>query len=83
MRKVGHVARMEELSKAYKALVEKPEGKAHFEDLRADRKIILKYILKKLDGRVWNGFMPQNRGQWQGLVNMVMDLRFHKKRRNS
>jgi hypothetical protein len=39
-------------------------------DIGRDGQIILKWILKKYDMRVWT----QDRDQWQTLVNMVMNL---------
>ena len=35
---------------AYRALVEKPEGRDHLEDPGVDRRIILKWIFERLDG---------------------------------
>jgi hypothetical protein len=36
---------------------ENPKGIDHFEDLGVDGRIISQWILNKLDGRVWTGFM--------------------------
>jgi hypothetical protein len=33
------------------------KGRAHLEDIGKDGRIILKYILDKLCGRVWTGFI--------------------------
>jgi len=41
---------------AYRALVVKPEGKSHLEELGADGSIMLKWILKKREG-AWNGLI--------------------------
>jgi hypothetical protein len=38
-------------------LVEKPEEREHFEDLRVDGRLILKRILQKWDGRAWTGLI--------------------------
>jgi hypothetical protein len=37
-------------------------GKDHLEDLGVDGRIIIKYILTKLNGMPWNGFICQDRG---------------------
>jgi len=38
-------------------LMEKPEGEDHFEYLKIEERIILKYILKRYCGRVRAGFI--------------------------
>jgi len=38
------------------ALVGKPEGKKHLEDLGVDGSLVLKYIWK-CDGKAWTGFI--------------------------
>jgi hypothetical protein len=55
VRWAGRVAHMGEMRAAYKILVEKPEGRDYSEDLDVDRKIILEWILRKRDGKVWTG----------------------------
>jgi hypothetical protein len=57
MRWVGHVARMEEMRNVYCVLVGNPEEKDNLEGTGVDERIILKWILKKYDGRVWTGFI--------------------------
>jgi hypothetical protein len=44
------------------------------EDLGVDGRIILKYILGKYGGKVWNE-CDSGSDQWWGLVNTVMNLR--------
>jgi hypothetical protein len=33
------------------------QGRAHSRDLGVDGRVILKWIFKRLDGKVWNGFI--------------------------
>jgi len=33
------------------------KGRGHMDDAGIDWKMILKFIIKKLDGRVWGGFI--------------------------
>jgi hypothetical protein len=54
MRWAGHVARMGKIS-AYKLLLEIRKGRNHSEDV--DERIILKWTLGKMDGKLWTGFM--------------------------
>jgi uncharacterized protein (UPF0128 family) len=44
-------------SNAYMVLVWKAEGKSSFKIISLDRRIILKWILKKLVERTWNGLI--------------------------
>jgi hypothetical protein len=57
MRWAGHVVRMGNRRGAYRVLVEKLEGKSHFEDTGEDGRIILKCIFRKwggaLTGLIW------------------------------
>jgi hypothetical protein len=47
----------------------------HLEDLVVDGRIILKLIVKKLDGGTWNGLLWLRVGtMWQALANMVIHL---------
>jgi len=44
------------------------------EDLGIDRRIILKWIFKKLNGGIhWNN-LAQDRDRWRALVNVIMSL---------
>jgi hypothetical protein len=45
--------------------------KARAQSIGVMGRIILKWILKAQDVRMWTGFMTQCRVQWQALVNMV------------
>jgi hypothetical protein len=42
---------------AYRALVGKPEGRNHLEDLDLDGMTILKWVFKKLDTEAWTGLI--------------------------
>jgi len=52
---VGHVARVGERRDVYRVLGGKPEGKNHLGDPGVDRRIILRWIFRKWDVRVWTG----------------------------
>jgi hypothetical protein len=52
LRWAGHVARMGERRRAYRALVGEPEGRNRLEDPGVDGKIILKWIFERLGGGV-------------------------------
>jgi len=47
MRRAGHVGRVGGRRVAYRALVGRPEGKGHLEDLGGDGRIRLKWNFKK------------------------------------
>jgi hypothetical protein len=49
MRWAGHVALMGKRRGAYWVLVGSPEGKGHFENLRVDGSVVLKWVFKKSD----------------------------------
>jgi hypothetical protein len=55
MRWALHVARIGERRGEYRVLVEKPEGKRPLGDPGLDGKIILRWIFRKWDLRVWTG----------------------------
>jgi hypothetical protein len=46
---------------------ENPNERDKSQDLRVDGRIILEWILKKLDGRLWNGFIWLRIGTNDGL----------------
>jgi hypothetical protein len=53
---------------AYNILVGKPEGKDNLEDLRVDGKVILKWTLRKLGGKMWTGCIWIRMGASGGLL---------------
>ena len=55
LRWVGCVARMGEKRGVYRVLLGKPEGKSHLSDPGVDGRIILRWIFRKWDVRVWTG----------------------------
>jgi hypothetical protein len=57
IRWAGHMAHMGEKRNVYRVLVEKPEGKRLPVRPEEDGRIILKWILKKWDGRAWSGLV--------------------------
>jgi hypothetical protein len=68
LRWAGHVARMGERRGAYRASVGKPEGRNHLEDPGVDGRIILKWILERLDGGAWTGSIWLRIGTCGGLL---------------
>jgi hypothetical protein len=52
--------------------------RTHLEDLSTDRTIILKGILKKQEGMVWNGLTYIRMGTQADCVNRVIHFGFHK-----
>jgi hypothetical protein len=63
---------------AYRVLVGKSEGRRpHFEGPSVDGRIMLKWILEKLDGVGMDWLnMTEDRDRWRILVSAVMNLRF-------
>ena len=55
MRWEGHVAHMEQTRGVYLVLVGGPEGKRPLGDLGVEGRIILRWILRKLDVGLWTG----------------------------
>jgi hypothetical protein len=53
---------------AYKILVGKPEGKRPLRNLGIDRRIMLKWILRKLGRKVLNGFFWLRLGTNSGVL---------------
>jgi hypothetical protein len=56
MRWAGHVARMGEERGVHRVLVGKPEGKSHWGDPDIDGRIILRWMVRKLEGVVGTGW---------------------------
>jgi hypothetical protein len=73
MRWAGHVALMGKMRSAYKILARKSQGKRLLG--RPRRKRDIRIDSKKIG---WEGVdwihLPQDREQWQAVVNMVMNL---------
>jgi hypothetical protein len=63
IRKVGFSVR-----NAYKILVGRPEGKSSLEDIGIDGRIILKWITKKYNTRVWTELIWYRVGSICGLL---------------
>jgi hypothetical protein len=55
--------------------LESLKGRDHSENLGVDERIILKWILRKLCGSVWIGFVWLRIGTGDELMNSVMNLR--------
>ena len=66
MRWAGHVARMGEDRGVHILLVGKPEGKDLWGDQDVDGRIILRWILRKLEGVVGTGWSWLRRGTGGG-----------------
>jgi hypothetical protein len=75
MRWVGHVARMGEGRKAYRVLMEKPEGKRPLErPMSRWEEGIGMELRQTIWGVEWIHFV-QDRDRWRAVVNAVMNLR--------
>jgi transcription termination factor 2 len=75
MRWAGHIARMGQKRNAYRILVGKPEGKRPLGRPRRRRVDNIKMDLREIgwDGMDWID-LAQERDQWRGLVNTVMNF---------
>ena len=60
--------RMEEGRGVHKVLVGKPEGKNHLGDPGVDGRIILRWIFRKWDVRIWTGSSWLRIGTGGGLL---------------
>jgi hypothetical protein len=61
---------------AYRALVEKPEGRKPLEDPGLDGRIILQWIFERLGGGGADWIdLAQDRDRWWALVYTVINLR--------
>jgi len=74
MRWAGHVARIVERKRAYRVLVEEPEGKDHFGEPGVSAWDLLSCILDLWDvgGIDWIQ-LAQDRGGWRALVNVLVN----------
>jgi len=64
----GDVARIGESRSTYRILLGRPEGKILLGNLGADRRIILKWIFKKLDWEASTGFIWLRIGTGSGRL---------------
>jgi hypothetical protein len=72
---------MGEMRNAYKILVGKPEGKRSLGRCQRRQEANIKMDLKETGyERMYYIQLAQNSNQWWTLVNMVMNLQFHKGR---
>jgi hypothetical protein len=74
MRWAGHVAGMGEKRNVYRLLIGKPEGKRPLGRPRCRWIDNIRMGLSVVD---WVG-LAQDRYRWRGLVNSIMNFRFHK-----
>ena len=75
MPRTGHVARVEKITDAYWVLVGKSERREYLQDLGVDGRIILKWIMRKLDENLKWINLAQDRDRWQAVVNALMNFR--------
>ena len=62
----GNVAGMGKRRGTYRALMGKPEGKDHLQNLVVDGRTVMKWIFKKWDGESWTGLISLRieAGRW-------------------
>jgi hypothetical protein len=59
---------------AYTVFVVNLREKDHLEDLRADGRVILKWVFKKWNENIDWIDLVEDRDRWQAVVNAVMNL---------
>lgn len=72
---MGHVARAGKRVGTYRILVVKPDGKRQLVKPRHRWEIILKFILKNLNGVIDWIDLVDNRDGWRAFLNMLMNHR--------
>jgi hypothetical protein len=70
----GHVARVRERRRVFRALVGKPEEETTWKTQAQKRKIILRGIFRKCNGGMEGIDLAQDRDRWRALVETVMNL---------
>jgi len=73
MKGIVHVTHMGEKRDKYRALVDKPVGQDHLEDVGVDGRIILKWILMGWVSMDWMDF-AHDRDEWQAVMRTVMSF---------
>jgi hypothetical protein len=64
----GHLAGMVEIRIVYTILVKNLKGRDHSEGVGIDGRIILKWILRKMCGKLWTGFIWLRIGTSDGFL---------------
>jgi len=72
----GHAARIGKSRGVHRVLVGNLRERDHLEDPGVDRRIILRWILRKRDvGTMYRIYLAQERDRWRALVKAVMKFR--------